>query len=224
MLEDAVDHGGLAQRGVEEGVAVEDGQIASLPGSSVPRRLSRPRMRAGLMVTARRAASSGSPLPMQRPMCMGSHLVPALASSVKENSTPRLKQGLCVVEVGIPDFPLAQAHGQGAHHAGDLLLGQNVGNHVALGAVLKREIEPKLLGDADGGVDVVAAMAVDSHSHLAAHHGHEGASFMSFLGGFSPFFSASRSASEYSTAAVSVSRSMAAVIMRVMGGCFFMSP
>ena len=45
-------------------------------------------MRAGLMVTARRAASSGSPLPMQRPMCMGSHLVPELESSVKENSTP----------------------------------------------------------------------------------------------------------------------------------------
>ena len=54
--------------------------------------------------------------------------------------------------------------------------------------------------------------------------GTRAASFMSFLGGFSPFFSASRSASEYSTAAVSVSRSMAAVIMRVMGGCFFMSP
>ena len=32
VLKDAVNHGGLAQRGVEEGVAVEDGQVCVLAG------------------------------------------------------------------------------------------------------------------------------------------------------------------------------------------------
>ena len=55
-----------------------------------------------------------------------------------------------------------------ADDAADLLFVEHVGNLVALGAVLDDVIKAELLGDADGGEDVVRAVGVHPAAHLAA--------------------------------------------------------
>ena len=47
-------------------------------------------------------------------------------------------------------------------------------NHVALGAVLQRQLHAKLLGDADGGADIIRPVGMGLQRNLAPQHGDQG--------------------------------------------------
>lgn len=69
-----------------------------------------------------------------------------------------------------PDFHLDRVHQQRTYHTGAVMLLEHLENLISLGGVLDGIIQMIFLCNADGGGDVVGAVAVDTHLHLAPNH------------------------------------------------------
>ena len=74
----------------------------------------------------------------------------------------------------VDQLDLAGVGEGGAHGHGDVGADQFVNDEVALGAVFDGDLDAELLGDAQGGADIVGAVGVGLEGHLALEDGDEG--------------------------------------------------
>ena len=146
---------------------------ASLPGAREPSRFPTPQMQAALMVMAARASSSSRP---------GGHGGAEgeqgdgglRVIGADGNLHPRPGQNGGVLHGEILKLRLAPVGEEGPRDDGDALPGQKVRDAVALGAVDHGAVQPELLGQPDGGGDVVRPVGVEVGGQAAGDHRAQG--------------------------------------------------
>lgn len=93
-------------------------------------------------------------------------------------------QGAGGGEALVAQLGLAFAAQRGAYEHRQALLGQLVGDKLAVGTVVQRGLNAELLGDTDGGEDVVGPVSVAFQGNFTVDDGSMASSFMSKAGFF----------------------------------------